>query len=185
MNQRADARRNRGTLLLAAEKVFAEHSPQAPLQLVAEAAGVGRGTLYRHFPDREALVMAIYERRLERYEAYGRAHLGDADVIRGMLRLVAVDQMAIPGLFRIISGAVGDSPPVTALWERTVAAFRGPLEAAKAAGAIRPDVDLIDLFLTISMLYGVANSPGTFPHDAEVVERALAILDRGIGGTGG
>ncbi|MCE1180487.1 MAG: TetR/AcrR family transcriptional regulator [Micrococcales bacterium] len=181
MTQRADARRNREAILAAAETVFAAHTPQAPLQLVAEEAGVGRGTLYRHFPDRRALATAIYEQRLERYEAYGREYAAEPDVLIGMLRLVALDQMAIPGLFRIINIGVDESPPVAALWRRTVAAFSGPLEASKRAGATRTDVELVDLFLAISMLYGVANSPGTFPHDGTTVDRALAIIASGIG----
>ena len=178
--QRADARRNREAILVAAEKVFAEHSPHAPLQLVAAAAGVGRGTLYRHFPDRLALVTAIYEQRLERYEAYGRAHADDPDVLVGMMRLVALDQMAIPGLLRIINAGIEESPQVASLWRRTVQAFEDPLAAATRAGTVRADLDLVDLFLVFAMLYGVANSPGTFPHDAQVLERALRIVALGI-----
>ena len=184
VNQRSDARRNRETILAAAEEVFAAESPQAPLQRVADTAGVGRGTLYRHFPDRAALAAAMYEARLDRYDAYAREHEGDPEVLLDVLRLVALDQMAVPGLFRIVNASgdpESDTPYVKALWKRTVEVFSRPLRASIAAGAIRADVELTDLFLAISMLYGVANSPRTYPHDERVVERSLALLRHGMG----
>lgn len=63
---RADARRNREALLVAAADVFAEHGVGASLEEVARRAGVGVGTLYRHFEQRDALVAAVYRRELER-----------------------------------------------------------------------------------------------------------------------
>lgn len=181
MPQRSDARRNYDSLLAAAERIFAEHSPEAPLQLVAEAAGVGRGTLYRHFPDRTALVAAIYAARLDRHEAFAAEHAGDPDLLFLVLRQVAGDQMRIPGMFRIINAESVSSEHIAKLWDRTVEAFRVPLETSIAAGRVRPDVELRDLFLAISMLYGVANSPHTFNHDETVIDHALAILQHGLG----
>ena len=63
--QRADARRNRERLLAAARTVFASDGPRASLQGVAREAGVGIGTLYRHFPSREALYTAVYEHEVD------------------------------------------------------------------------------------------------------------------------
>jgi len=179
VQKRSDARRNYAALLAAAEEVFAEYSPQAPLQLVAERAGVGRGTLYRHFPDRAALVTAIYTARIERHETFAAEHADDPDLLFKVLANVARDQMSIPGLFRIID-AESAADDVAELWTRTVDAFRVPLETSMAAGRARPDLDLRDLFLAISMLYGVANSPNTFDHDEAVAERALHILRQGL-----
>ena len=62
---RADARRNRDALLAAAAAAFAEHGTTTSLEQIARRAGVGVGTLYRHFPAREALVEAVYRRELE------------------------------------------------------------------------------------------------------------------------
>src|SRR5436305_2274253 len=62
---RADAQRNRDALLEAAAAAFTEHGPEASLEEVARRAGVGIGTLYRHFPTREALVEAAYRRGFE------------------------------------------------------------------------------------------------------------------------
>jgi AcrR family transcriptional regulator len=57
---RADAQRNRDALIAAARQLFGEHGPDVSMLLIAEAAGVGNGTLYRHFPDRESLITAVY-----------------------------------------------------------------------------------------------------------------------------
>ena len=62
--QRADAQRNVGALLAAAKTVFATSGVDAPAKEIADAAGVGVGTLYRHFPTREALVEAVYRTEL-------------------------------------------------------------------------------------------------------------------------
>src|SRR4051794_28413673 len=59
---RADARRNRDKLLSAATEAFATEGQDVPLETIAERAGVGIGTLYRHFPNRDALVVAAYQR---------------------------------------------------------------------------------------------------------------------------
>ena len=81
MTQRSDARRNRAGILRAAEEVFAAESVNVPLQRVAELAGVGRGTLYRHFPDRYALAAALYQDRLERYEELVQRERDDPDLV--------------------------------------------------------------------------------------------------------
>src|SRR5690349_3672817 len=62
---RADAKRNRDDVLIAAEVVFAEHGLDAPMEAIARLAGVGVGTVYRHFPAKEALFEAIIQRRIE------------------------------------------------------------------------------------------------------------------------
>ena len=63
---RADARRNREAILTAATDMFSAHGANAPLEDVARQAGVGIGTLYRHFPTREDLVFAVYKREVDR-----------------------------------------------------------------------------------------------------------------------
>src|SRR5690349_14639282 len=73
---RADARRNRDAVVAAARHVFSKEGLDAPLDAVAARAGVGRGTVYRHFPARELLVEAIHDDNLDRLE---RAIAGAAD----------------------------------------------------------------------------------------------------------
>ncbi len=73
---RSDVLRNRARILKAAEEVFAEHGAVAPLDLVVRRAGIGRGTLYRHFADREALVAAVYTARVDLLEDLAARHRG-------------------------------------------------------------------------------------------------------------
>jgi AcrR family transcriptional regulator len=72
----AEARRNRQKLIAAATRAFASGGEQVPLETIAKDAGVGIGTLYRHFSNREALVEAVYEDQVERLAIQiGRAHV--------------------------------------------------------------------------------------------------------------
>ena len=64
-SQRADARRNREAILAAARKIFKEGGSQCPVEDIAKEAGVGVGTVYRHFPNKEALVDALIDQRFE------------------------------------------------------------------------------------------------------------------------
>src|ERR1700744_1398077 len=77
-HMRSDASRNHETILTAAIAVLAD-SPNASMQEIAEASGTGRTTLYRHFPDRQALVAAIMERVLQEADAVSGEHLGAAE----------------------------------------------------------------------------------------------------------
>ena len=80
---RADAVKNRQRILDAAEAIFATEGLSVPIDTVAERAGVGVGTLYRHFPTKEALFEAIVTARLEYLLELARAHAGAADPGRG------------------------------------------------------------------------------------------------------
>ena len=92
---RADARRNREQLLLAARDVFVERGPDAPLEDVAQRAGVGIGTLYRRFPDRQALLRAVALDVLARVTAEAHAALAVALVI-GLINGLLVSAAGIP-----------------------------------------------------------------------------------------
>ncbi|MDO5672333.1 MAG: TetR/AcrR family transcriptional regulator [Actinomycetaceae bacterium] len=180
MTRRVDAQRNYQAILTAAEQVFAEHSPECPLQLVAEAAGVGRGTLYRHFPDRISLVAALYETRMQRYNDFVTENAQDPDVLFKLLRLVALDQIRIPGLYQTISSSISSNEYLNDLWQRTQDLFIGPLEVANKGGKFRCEMTIQEVFLAVSMLHGVANSPQVIPHDEVLVDHAIAVLRRGL-----
>ena len=82
---RADARRNRDQLVDAAGALFAERGPDVPMEEIARRAGVGVGTLYRRFPDRDALVRAVAYESLQRVVANARSAAGEPDVRRAAL----------------------------------------------------------------------------------------------------
>src|SRR5437763_15309556 len=93
---RADARQNRARLLTAATAAFAERGPDAPLEDIARRAGVGIGTLYRHFPTRDALIETIYAEHIGEVEVLAKdaaeaedAWAGLSAFLEGLLELQA------------------------------------------------------------------------------------------------
>ena len=108
MNQRRDARRNRARIIAAAAEVFREDGAGAPLNLVAQRADVGRGTLYRHFADRGALIAAVLEMRMGALEQYAATYPGD-DLVEH-LAIAMFD-----GVISVQSQVPGDEPVERAL----------------------------------------------------------------------
>ena len=179
MTQRSDARRNRATILQAAEDVFAAESVNVPLQRIAERAGVGRGTLYRHFPDRYALAAALYRDRLERYEQLVAREDGAPHVVLTLMAAIGADQARIPGLFRLIWADAPGQPYQDPLWQRSIALFEEPLRQSQRAGVVRPDLTVDDLLTVVGMIYGVVNSPAGLDGAASV-EHALDLVLTGL-----
>jgi AcrR family transcriptional regulator len=141
---RADAVKNRQRILDAAEETFASLGLAVPIDTVAERAGVGVGTLYRHFPTKEALFEAIVTTRLENLlaETHTRAEAADpADALFSFLRHFATQVSGKQDLFDAISAAGFDIKSHCAeTMEEMKRGFGVLIERAKAAGAIRADV---------------------------------------------
>ena len=141
---RADAQRNRLRVLEAAEAVFASEGISVPVDVIAEKAGVGVGTLYRHFPTKEKLFEAILIQRLEELVADARGRLGSDDpgaAFFGFLRHL-VDEVVLKRDFILAMSGAGVEFEVVAAdakedLQRAVADL---LRAAQAAGAVRDDV---------------------------------------------
>jgi AcrR family transcriptional regulator len=151
---RADARRNREALLENAAAAFAESGTDTSLEDIARRAGVGIGTLYRHFATRDALVEAVYRREVELVcdEAPALLATRSPDVALREWMQRFVDYVAIKrGMSAALKSAVGGN---SELFEYTHARLMNAvtvlLDAATAAGAIRPDVDARDLMRAIS-----------------------------------
>lgn len=169
---RADARRNRDALLAAAAAAFAADGPDATLEAIAAGAGVGIGTLYRHFPTREALVEAAYRNELGRLCDSADELLATMPADRAlrewMERFVdyAVTKRGMADTLRALIAA-GQNPFAQSR-ARMVAALESLLSAA--AGAVRTDVDPADLLATLG---GVSMAAG----DAAGREQASRVLD--------
>jgi AcrR family transcriptional regulator len=150
---RADALRNRERLIAAATQVFSAGGAQASLEAVARSAGVGIGTLYRHFPTRKALFEAVYRHEVD--------HLGElaerlartvepVDALRqwlhANLRLMATKK----GMVEALQLAAYASPELkTYSLDRLTRALASILEAGVAAGRVRDDVTAGDLLKTV------------------------------------
>jgi AcrR family transcriptional regulator len=147
---RADAIRNRERVLEAAKSVFSQGGPEASLEAVARRAGVGIGTLYRHFPTREDLYEAVYRREVEQLVELAK-HLVETEnapveALRRWLR-AGVEFMATKkGMAAALATAAhGSSELVAYSLDRLTWAVGELLRRAAAAGEIRADIDPEDL----------------------------------------
>lgn len=161
---RADSLRNRNLLLTAAKAAFTETSADAPLEDIARRAGVGIGTLYRHFPTREALVAAVYARELEQLANAADSLLaqrGAGEALEAWLDLL-IDYMATK---RVVAAALqadpGEGSRVYAQAGATILpALKRLTETAHAAGDIRADIDFEDILRMMSGLSIGYEKPG-------------------------
>lgn len=149
---RADARRNRDLILGTAERHFAEHGVSGSLDAIAKQAGVGAGTLYRHFPTREALLAALLSGRddelIARRERLRTASVSTAEALDGWLGAVVMWAGAFEGLTEPLREATKTSAsPLATTCEGFVTTTAEFLEAAQRDGLARSDIRPRDLFL--------------------------------------
>jgi AcrR family transcriptional regulator len=157
---RADAERNRRRILVAAAEVFAERGLHATMDEVAERAGVGVGTVYRRFPNRDELIQALFEDRLEQFVALTEACLADPDPWGGLVAFLERTlelQAADRGLKELLHrhAHVRSEDRLPQIRERVEAVLDQLLERARAAGQLRADVVATDLPM-ISIMIGAA-----------------------------
>jgi AcrR family transcriptional regulator len=145
---RADARRNRARVLEVAEQTFAQRGLAVSVDEIAEKAGVGVGTIYRHFPTKDALFGAIVVDRIQRLVDEAR-DLADADDPGGaffrFFTHVIEEAVLNKALYEALSEAAGVETVVGELGKQLVAAQGVLLARAQRAGALRKDVDAGDL----------------------------------------
>jgi AcrR family transcriptional regulator len=161
---RADALRNRDRLLDAAKTVFGAGGPEASLEAVAKTAGVGIGTLYRHFPTREALFEAVYRHEVqqladlaERLKKQKRPIEALREWMRSIIKFVATKK----GMSTALALAIAkDSDLVSSSSEQLTRAIGLLLQQAIAAGEIRADVSAEDLLRTIVGMCYTHDQPG-------------------------
>jgi AcrR family transcriptional regulator len=145
---RADARRNRERVLSAAQAVFAEHGREAQMDDVARRAGVGVGTVYRHFPTKEALIEALAADRFERVLVASRAALEREDPWQALTEALWAGGQILSSdrsFTEIVAEATGPMPLAPELLEQMNAVFSELLRRAKESGDLRPDVVLDDI----------------------------------------
>jgi AcrR family transcriptional regulator len=161
---RADAVRNRERVLDAAKAVFSAGGPDASLEAVARHAGVGIGTLYRHFPTREALFEAVYRREVEQLTELAEQLKVDTDPIEALRRWLSstVEFVATKkGMSAALALAVNSSSELAAYsFEHLTRAVGGLLERAVAAGEIRADISPEDLLRALVGMCYLHDQPG-------------------------
>lgn len=178
---RADARRNHGRLLAEARSTFAAHGTDASLEDVARRAGVGIGTLYRHFPNRHALMSAVFEEAVGELLARSRELLDAPQPCTALvqwLREIVTHASEYRGLARALMSAAREEGS-------HLARCSGPMREAGAAlllraqesGAVRPDVSIGDL---LQLTNAIALAAEETANDPALADRLLNLTLRGL-----
>lgn len=160
---RADARRNRDKLIEVAAAAFAEHGVDASLEDIARRAGVGIGTLYRHFPTREHLVEVLYRREVEALcdaaDDLARRRPPDAALAEWMQRFVGyiATKRGMANSLRILMNT--NSERLADTYGKIPVALKRLIEAAVADGSIRADIDSSDVLQALAGIYSAPDTP--------------------------
>jgi len=160
---RSDAQRNRDKLLTAATGAFAEEGEGVALEVVAARAGVGIGTLYRHFPSRDALVVAAYQHEVDSLCA-AAADLVGSQPADAALRAWAGRFADYVATKRSMGGALrtavsSDSPLFAETRARILGALRLLLDAGATDGSLRADIDPEDVMRVINASWFLPDGP--------------------------
>ena len=176
---RADAQRNLDALLQAAKAVFATSGVDAPVREIAEQAGLGVGTVYRHFPQRSDLIAAVFRREIDACAAEApilAAEYPPFEALARWMQRYAAFIATKRGLATALhSGNPAFDPLPAYFQQRLQPAFRALLDSAAAAGEVRADVDPEDLLGAVASLCMSAHNDG--PGRAE---RMVALLVDGL-----
>ena len=175
---RADAQRNRERILELAKKAFTRSGANISLDEVAKQAGVGAGTLYRHFPTREALLEAVYRTEVEKLAAAEREFsdkLPAVEALRAWMLLfvdyIATKEIIAPALNSLVGGA---SKVFEASGDQIKGAIHALVERAIASGDIRADLDPLDLLRALIGVSNVASGPDWQQSARRLVEILIA-----------
>jgi AcrR family transcriptional regulator len=177
--QRVDAQRNLGSLLEAAKSAFATSGVDAPAKEIAALAGVGVGTLYRHFPRRSDLVVAVLQREIDACAEAGPALSAVHEPATALAQWLDRYTAFVATKRGLATALHSGDPAFDALpgyfWERLGPVLDDLLDAAKATGEIRTDVTGKDLLTAVALLSHPA--PDTGP---EYSRRMVTLLIDGM-----
>ncbi|MEU3789544.1 TetR/AcrR family transcriptional regulator [Streptomyces fructofermentans] len=178
---RADARRNHARLVAEARAAFAAYGADASLEDVARRAGVGIGTLYRHFPNRHALLGAVFADAVSDLLARARELLDDPQPCTALvtwLRAIITHAGEYRGLSRALMSATRDDASALARCSGPMhEAGSALLARAQSAGAVRPDVSIGDL---LQLTNAIALAAEETPEEPELADRLLTLTLRGL-----
>lgn len=155
---RSDAARNRERILAAAAEVFATRGLEATLDDIAAHAGLGIGTVYRRFENRDALVEALFLERLHEVGAMAGQVLDEPDswaALRGLLEIMGEVVTSDQGLFEVLVCRPGGR---SAVRETMLPIVTAVFERAQADGHLRPDLAPTDFPMMLRMLAGIADA---------------------------
>ncbi|MEU0539908.1 helix-turn-helix domain-containing protein [Nocardia sp. NPDC005978] len=172
----AAAAENRAALLEAARGAFAAHGLNVPLSLIAREAGVGQGSLYRHFPNREAIILAVFRENIEQLEALA----ADVDsTLDELLDQIFQQMTTVTPLFDSLAGADLSDSRLTEVIGRLYGLLGEKLADETRRGSIRADATAEEIFLAVGMLGALLNRT---PEDqrATIADKSWQLLLRSL-----
>src|ERR1700739_691534 len=183
---RADAQRNRARILEIAKRAFTRSGANVSLDDVARQARIGAGTLYRHFPTRDALLEAVYRTEVEKLAAAEREvaeSMQPVEALRGWMMLfidyIATKELIAPALNNLVGGP-------SKLFESSGSHIKGAIDRlvkrAIKNGDIRPDLDPVDLLRALIGVSNVASGPD-WVQSARTLVDILILGSRPVAGT--
>lgn len=183
---RADARRNREQIIAAAKKMFLESGPDVPMEEIARGAGVGVGTLYRRFPDREALIRAVARDNFELVLAEARAVAAEEpSAWQALVRLVSRSldlklSVHLAVVSPVVWAIIRNDEKTQEFRDGIMAVLDELIRTAQADGSMRKDVGAGDVALLCSMLLRPPHLSSGKKWSETVVDRALGVLIDGL-----
>ncbi|GAB3448638.1 TetR/AcrR family transcriptional regulator [Streptomonospora sediminis] len=179
---RADARRNRDRVLEVAQQVFAAEGLAVPVHEIARRAGVGTGTVSRHFPTKQALFKAILLERMNRYVGRAEELAADAEPGEAFFAFFAflVQESAMDrGMTDALSGTDDEKAALVADPEHDVmGAMERLLVRAQQAGAVRPDIEVADVKALVVACLSRSPEPGCT--DESALRRLVSVACAGL-----
>jgi AcrR family transcriptional regulator len=166
----AAAADNRAALIRAAAEVFSEQGVDAPLSAIAKRAGVGQGSLYRHFRSRGALAFAAFESNLDDLDSIVTRGGTLADVLTAV-----AEQLAEISVLIELAASLGDDPHLRAVEQRMRGIVDATIGEGRASGTVPAEFTTDDVILVIGMLSAAARAGGR-AHRRAAIARALELL---------
>jgi len=178
---RADARRNRERIVAAAAEAFAERGLEVGVAEIARRAGVGNATVFRRFPTKEDLIVAVIEDRLlEVLEGIRAAQAADdpGEALAGVLHHICEIHCADRGLIESTAEHFAAEPRLVALRDEVLGAVAAVLVRAQEAGAARRDLEPVDLVVLANAI--AFGAQAAVPDRPDLYRRYLAIALAGL-----
>jgi AcrR family transcriptional regulator len=176
---RTDAKRNREAILDAARELFAD-STDVPMCEIARRAGVGQATLYRNFPDRNALVAEILGEHVDRMARLAEECADDPNAFFVLLRRLVEGVVDLYALGELARQDTNVDSQIELARQRIGEFIKQPLNEAKAAGALRRDASIEDVFLVLAMVRGAMVRATSAAARAAAAHRVLTLALDGL-----
>jgi AcrR family transcriptional regulator len=178
---RADAERNRARVLDAAEEVFEEKGTSASTEEIADRAGVGIGTVFRHFPTKDALLQAILLDRVERLGKLAASLTGSADpsgAFFGFFRRIVLESRTKKTYVDALAAGASETSLAPSLaGQKAIQALTELLSEAQRAGGVRSDIDANQL---VAVIAGASRAIEHAQDDPQATERILNVFLDGL-----